>query len=198
EKYTYLASVGYVLILAWLIHQLYRGLQKKKYKNWLIVGVGILTCWYGYLTLVRNADWKNDVVLWEKTVEQSAENPLAHYKLGSAYRDSGDLTKAKASYLTSLKMYPKLTEALNNLGVIAEKEKDYENAEEYYLRAIEIRPTMPELHNNLGVVYLRQERYREAIEEFTLALQYDRNYLQAKINLVEAQKRLKTFQIEGG
>jgi protein O-mannosyl-transferase len=196
EKYAYISSYGICLLLASSL--LY--IPKTRPKILPIVSLFLIATTASYLTITysRNKDWKNEVVLWEKTVLQSPLNSMVHYKLGSAYRDEGRFDEAVQSYLTTLYLTPDFDAAYINLGVIAEKQDDLAKARYFYKKALAIDPDVIETNNNLGVIYWKEDYLEEAIDYYQKALSIDPNYPQAQINIVEAYSVLGTRHAQKG
>ena len=80
-----------------------------------------------------------------QTVAQYAGNTelrgTAYGNLGSAYRQTGQLSLAKQCYDTALQLTPNRTMAMIGLGLIAQKNGDYTEAVLQYSRAMAIQPT---------------------------------------------------------
>jgi tetratricopeptide (TPR) repeat protein len=65
----------------------------------------------------------------------------AYGNLGSAYRQMGDLIKAKQCFNTALQLSPDLPLAMIGLGLIAERNGDPSEAVRQYSRAMAVQPT---------------------------------------------------------
>jgi tetratricopeptide (TPR) repeat protein len=202
EKYAYLPSVGYAIFVGWFVYSTFGLLQgrfnSKMAAGVLAAGVVLLTGWYGYLTIERNEDWTNNVVLWEKTASQVPNNPIVQYQLGSAYRDAGELADAEQAYAQALWLHPAFVEALNNLGVINEKQGDLNEAEGYLVQGLAIRPTASDLHHNLGVVYTKQGKLEEALEVYGRAVRLDPTDAQVRFNMAEVYVKLGDNYVTDG
>jgi tetratricopeptide (TPR) repeat protein len=61
--------------------------------------------------------------------------------MGSAYRQIGELTKAKQYFETALQLSPNETMAMVGLGLIAEKNGDLTESVRQYSRAMAVKPT---------------------------------------------------------
>jgi protein O-mannosyl-transferase len=66
---------------------------------------------------------------------------IAYGNLGSAYRQMGDLTKAKQCFNTALQLSPDRPMAMIGLGLIAERNGDPSEAVRQYSRAMAVQPT---------------------------------------------------------
>jgi hypothetical protein len=87
ERYLYMPSAGFVLILAIFLSWL-----KKKFPG---AGAGITMVFLVILgilifgTVSRNNVWKDATSLWSDTVRKSPDSAIAHYNLGAAYATEG-------------------------------------------------------------------------------------------------------------
>jgi tetratricopeptide (TPR) repeat protein len=69
--------------------------------------------------------------------------------LATKYEKQGELDNAQKMYERALSINPNSTEALNNLGGIFYKKKDYKSAEMCFSRAVMLRPDMEQAKTNL-------------------------------------------------
>ena len=95
EKYLYIASVGFVLLLGWGFWKLG---SLRKVGRWGLTGVIILSLFYGVRTYVRNQDWQSPRTLWEYETKIHPQSELAFYNLGILYAENGEKDKAVMSY----------------------------------------------------------------------------------------------------
>jgi len=109
EKYLYLASFGFVLVLAFLFRlpRIPRSLR--------VLIVVLLVVFYGARTIARNADWRSPRTLWEYEARVHPESELAYYNLGIIYGQSGEKEKAAAAYTKALELKPQFWQARHNL-----------------------------------------------------------------------------------
>lgn len=191
ERYSYIPSLGICIILAVIVKKIWG--KRKWLGNLMII---ILLGSFGFLTYKRNFDWKNEVSLWEVDYKKTPENSMVTYKLGSAYRDRGDIEMAKKYYHKTLVLNPDFIEAYNNLGVILEQEGDWEKAKEYYLRALSYNPEVLEVLNNLGILERKYGDKQKAIEYYKKALEIAPENEVSKFNLLEVYLALSKDAIE--
>jgi len=94
-----------------------------------------------------------------------------------------DLNESKTLLKTILSKHPKYAGALNNLGVIAEREGKIDKARLYYEHAAKSDKSMAEPHYNLGCLLLKDEKFDEAAELFRKAIEIDTYLAHAYHNL---------------
>lgn len=76
----------------------------------------------------------------------------------------GRVQKATSYLKKALKLAPKFTQALNNLGTIAYQTRHYEEARQYFRQALETDPSAYSPLVNLGGALLSLQRFQEALK----------------------------------
>lgn len=79
--------------------------------------------------------------------------------------------------------HPLYAEAYNNLGVLYDKQNDYENALKNYAKAVNVQPGYAIAHQNLGLLFLRHRQFNEALKQFNNVVQLDENAFVAHYHL---------------
>ncbi len=143
EKFLYIPSVGFLLVVAWLICHPRFNLGSSRSGFRLKAGMTILfliTMIFGFLTFQRNQIWHDDISLWESVVSQDPRNLLANYNLGLYYSQKGDYQAAEKHYLTAIQKAPRFIEARYNLGNVYGKIGEASKSAEQYQIVNEIQP----------------------------------------------------------
>jgi tetratricopeptide (TPR) repeat protein len=99
----------------------------------------------------------------------------ALYEKALSFQKLGRLQEAKAFYEETLAQDPKHVDALNNIGVIYIREKDYPAAREVFSAAIRLRPDYVDAYYNLACVYAIEERLPESLAHLQKAVSLDRS-----------------------
>jgi tetratricopeptide (TPR) repeat protein len=94
-------------------------------------------------------------------------------KTGIAYHQMLDLVDAKKYYEKAVKLDPRYSEAINNLGTIYYAAKSYRRAVEQYKRALRYHPDSASILSNLGTAYFARKQYKEATAAYEQALSLD-------------------------
>jgi tetratricopeptide (TPR) repeat protein len=108
ERQLYLAS--WPLALA-MVAELSLWLRPQAFK-W---SVGFVLLALLGLTVLRNHDYRNEVALWEASVQLSPNKARVQNNLGYAYLLAGQTEQARAAFETSLQLDPKYYQARYNL-----------------------------------------------------------------------------------
>ncbi len=94
-------------------------------------------------------------------------------KVGIAFHQMLLLDLAKKNYEHSIKLDPKYSEAINNLGTIFYSQKNYHRAINYYKRALRYTSPSASIYSNMGSAYFGRKDYKRATECYERAMQLD-------------------------
>ncbi len=117
-------------------------------------------------------------------IEIDSSNALAHFNLGLAFENCGDLRHAFRAYRKAIACNPKLTEACNNLGGFLLFQGEPAQAEYYFRQSIAANPDEYAGYFNLGHALLAQANITEAITAYQTAqqLQPDNQDIQSALD----------------
>ena len=149
------------------------------------------------LTMRRNLDWKNDIALYSRFVEQYPDNAYGHAGLGSAYYDrSRDnnhyLDPAEKEFEKALALSPTpvaFPRVHNQLGHIKQNRGDYEAALNHYSMALAIFPYDKEARINRGITFEKLNRRGDAVADYQLLLRTPGNDYLGSRQYAEARLR---------
>lgn len=181
ERYLYIASFGFCLILSSMIYKMY---NSKRLRIVSILTFVLITIFLSALTISRNKDWKGPLTFWSKTVGQAPGSVLALNNLGKAYFDKGEFSLADEQYKKALDINPMHANSYNRLGMSYASQGDLDLAVANIKKALSIDSKLAEAHNNLALVYSMQGNLDAAIDEYKRALSIEPGYKQAKANLL--------------
>lgn len=124
---------------------------------------------------------KGDILMARKMYREAidtyalapADSASRWNKMGIAYHQLADLSKAKREYEHAIRVDPKYGEALNNLGTIYYAEKSYRRAIREYKRSLRVMPDSATVYSNMGTAYFARRDYGRASEAYQKALQLD-------------------------
>jgi tetratricopeptide (TPR) repeat protein len=181
DRYLYLPSVGYVLLLAiflsWAKNKLPRSLKSITILFLIIGGL------YAVGTVSRNNIWKDNLTLWTDTVRKSPDSAIVHNNLAFAYGSSGQQARAIEEYQTAVRLKPDYVEGHFNLGVVYASQGQWNKAIAEYQTVIRVNPAFIAAHYNLGIIYASQGQWDRAIAEYRATLQLNPNNSDAHNNL---------------
>lgn len=105
--------------------------------------------------------------------QESQSNPIIWNKMGIAYHQMMQLDTAKKHYERAIKLNPKYSEAINNLGTVHYARKGYRRATGYYQKALKLAPLSASIYSNLGTAYFARKKYKDAFVAYQKALELD-------------------------
>ena len=171
EHWLYLPSIGFFAIIALGIDKISKktllfsryapSIQLKR--ACLIIIIATLSS----LTVARNFEWNNGIILFERTLEASQSYPgykniRLRYNLGIAYYKSGRFDEAIEQYKNILKLMPDFEEVHYNLATAYICKGLYDEAEQECLKAIEIASNYIMPYYALGLIYKKRGNIEDA------------------------------------
>lgn len=91
-------------------------------------------------------------------------------KLGLAYLEQGQVSRAKSKFNRAMKLAPQLSEAHYGMAFYFDRVGEIEAARKAYKQSITLNPNGGIEHNNYGAFLCRQKEYRASEKEFLKAL----------------------------
>ncbi len=179
DRYAYIPSIGFFILLSAFIVKILK--EKPKAKNVVFIITGIYIVLLSILSFQRCNIWKNSETLWTDTTEKSPKSVVAWNNLGS-FKDK----QAKISIEQSKNERSKVlrAEAIVCFSKAIEGKPDYRNA--YYNRGVS------ELE--LGKINNDSVLIKKSIKDFDFALAQDGQFADAYHNRGNAKAEL--WQLE--
>ena len=124
---------------------------------------------------------RGDILMARKMYREAVEvystagsdSAIIANKIGIAYHQMMELDLARRNYERAVKLDPKYSEAVNNLGTIFYARKNYRKAVSYYNRALKMKPNSASIYSNLGTAQFARKKYKQALEAYDTALSLD-------------------------
>jgi tetratricopeptide (TPR) repeat protein len=105
--------------------------------------------------------------------ESKQMTPTLINKIGIAYHQMLELDIARKHYERAVKLDPKYSEAVNNLGTIFYAKKNYRRAISQYNKALKLSPESASIYSNLGTAHFARKKYKDAAVAYEKALSLD-------------------------
>jgi tetratricopeptide (TPR) repeat protein len=176
ERFLYLPSVGFCLLLGWLLVQLSRRVPAANARTVLAAAAVAILGAYGFKTVDRNPAWKDNFTLFATDVSASPNSAKVHNALG------GELLRLSADETDPAKKRKMVDESLLHLkraveihstysepwfsmgNIYYQRDTNDREAIECYEKAIAARQGYSDAYKNLAVVYLHSKQYEKALE----------------------------------
>ncbi|HUW22800.1 MAG TPA: DUF6056 family protein [bacterium] len=171
ERWLYIPSLGFCLLVAFLLKRLFFDKNLKKIGTLLLVSI---TCFYFFVTFARNRDWKDEVTLLEKNVNIYPQSMDARLQLAENYIRKKDYEKALYHIAAAYKMYPNLSKPYFSLAKYYAEKGPYNEAIKTFSNLLRDFPD--ECKNNadfyyyFGMAYAKGKLYDEAISHYKKVL----------------------------
>jgi tetratricopeptide (TPR) repeat protein len=132
-------------------------------------------------TTPLNAEQRGDILMARKMYREAIDvykqgpqdSPIIWNKLGIAHHQMLQIDEARKYYEKAIKLNPKYSEAINNLGTVFYAKKSYRRAIRQYEKALKITPMSASIYSNLGTAQFARKQYEQASLSYRKALELD-------------------------
>ena len=203
ERFLYLPSVGFCLLLAMAVHQLLgtgqllsagRALAADQVRPLPALGLATLLLGYILLTLWRNEPWKDHYHLYSHMVEMSPESDLPHVNLALVHLPRGEVLEAHAHFLRGVEIAPHNPRALVGLGLTETILGNRESGLKHALEGARQAPENPHVLAFLAQLYLLREEPEHAVTVFEESLRLHPDQAHATVLFARALGRVGRTQ----
>lgn len=154
DRYLYTASAGFCLLAAFLILQISRIGQIKKYSNAIVIITSVcLVVAFSIITIRDNLEWKDDFTLLTSSIQKNPYGTRTYNALALYYRNNADYANAIRYAKSAIALSSGNYKAYENLGTTYAIMGDYNKSIYYYKEALSINSGFYLALNNLGLVY---------------------------------------------
>jgi len=162
DRYVYISSLGFFLLIGYLLNYLIE--KKPKMMKSIRGGVLVYVLLLVILTNARASIWKDSLSLWEDTISKYPQVPIAHLNYGKALSEqNGKLNEAIQQYDIAIKLDTNFSIAYNNRGVAKDMKGEKESAILDYSKAIS-------LNSDYKLAYSNRAMAKKDINDFKGAL----------------------------
>ncbi|MBW8036293.1 MAG: tetratricopeptide repeat protein [Planctomycetes bacterium] len=172
DRYTYMPIIGLFIIIAWGACDL---LKKPAYRRAILLPAAVvIISVLAVLTYIQQGYWRDNIKLFERAIDATKDNYVAHFCIADPLRESNRIEDAIYHNRKCLEIEPDYTKAHNSLGQNLMLTGDVDGAIKEFTKAVELSPGILAPRLNLGLALQMQGNYKQAIEQFTIGLQmYD-------------------------
>jgi tetratricopeptide (TPR) repeat protein len=177
DRYTYVPMTGLFIILAWGGAELAEKLRLPGKVPALAASAALIVCLL--LTARQVTFWKDSETLFQRMIDVTDRNFMAHFNLGNLYSKAGRKDLAMQHYAEAVAEEPIYADAENNLAGILLEQHHYDEAMSHYQHAAQIKPSST-AYFNLGNTLADAFRARhdtnffaQSVQAYQQALQFD-------------------------
>ena len=141
ERYMYLASAGFAIVIAALFLKIWELINKKAnqraiFRALSVVAITLYLGSYAALTLKQNYEYHNIITYWESNINNFKDGYLCYNNLAGTYYRMGNIKNAIIYSWINLMVNPRQPHVWCNLGKIYREQGDIEEARNCYSEAL--------------------------------------------------------------
>src|SRR5262249_5463732 len=162
DRFCYWPHIGLFVVSAWGLGVLVR---RSRVTAWLcgaiaLVVLGVLV----HLTRIQVGYWHDTRSLWERALDVTTNNDVAHLHLGGYYSSYLDVPeKAELHFAEAVRIQPDNGVFLNYLGEALLRQGKAEEATEHLQAAVKRMPDFLPAWRSLGMARMRLNQPKEAV-----------------------------------
>ena len=165
ERYAYLASIGYVVLVVMILSSL----KKEIYKKVIIGILMIQAVLFAGISYDRNKDWNNDYLLWRDTLNKNPESASATSSLGVYYFLMGKNEESYQYHKKAAQMNPYVSSYQQNYVSILNNTERYDEIIEFINLIIKTDSDNINLYTILASTYDKKGDYQNAMDNYQKA-----------------------------
>ncbi|GAG39747.1 unnamed protein product, partial [marine sediment metagenome] len=125
------------------------------------------------LTVLRNSDYRDEVTIWQKTLEQAPHNPRVHLNLGNALLHRERIDEAIRYYQRAVKLKPDYAKVYYGLGNAFLQRREPEKALDNFNVVLKLWPNNASVHNQVGLIIYHKGNVDQAVFHFRRSLKIE-------------------------
>lgn len=187
ERYLYIPSFGFCLLLSYLIYKLLNSsLIKLKGNSKIILGslliITILSL-LGFRTIMRNFDWNDRESIYKSALRDEPNNFVAFAALGAIKLDQKNYDEVISYSKSASALNPDAPDVYHRLAIAYEEKGDFQKAIEEYEKLIKVESRYVPAYFGLASIYQKQNKYDLAITNYQKVLEIEPDNFDAHFNL---------------
>jgi tetratricopeptide (TPR) repeat protein len=181
DRYTYLSSLGLMLMTACCIDEVQQSFPRAK----LALGAFLLFALSGcFILLQQQIGYFNDsTTLWARNMSLNGKYGIAHYAHALSLDHDGHTEEAIRELEDIVTAKPDWADPRNNLGLMLASRGEFKRALVHFQQTTRINPQYAAGFDSVGMTYGNLGRWDEAIAAFKRAVEIDPNYVKAYYDL---------------
>ena len=171
DRYMYMPSVGYCIILVTLSQAFYRWLVTARPRRAAVIAsllAAALTIGYTSTTLAYNQNWSNQKTIMDYMLRCNPLSPQAYNGLGIYYLKQGEYAKSVENFSRSIQLGHYTS--YSNRGNAFYQLEQYQAALKDYNQAIAFKPHWGDPYNNRGTLFYEMGQYQAALKDYHQAI----------------------------
>ncbi len=174
DRYTYLSSIGILIIIAWGAAEFLARWQLKNLLPSIACSIILLTLLVCTRRQVRY--WRDSYVMFEHALAVTKDNRIVHKLFGDFLRKQGRFEYALEHFDKALRISPRFHAARESKALTLIDMGQFDQAIALFSEMLTVRQDWPEVHDHLAVAYARKNDLDKAVQHFNTALQLKRDW----------------------
>ncbi len=173
DRFCYWPHIGLFIAIVWMLAGLAEDWHLPISVGRGFAAVGVV--FFAVLTAVQVAYWRDSATLWQRAVDVTRDNDVAHLHLGYYYLHHGQLDDARNHFAEAVRIRPEVANHQFMLGAVLLAQGKLDQAADHLQQAVTTSPHHAEAWRNLALVYQQQGQWEQAVRCFRglLTLQPD-------------------------
>jgi tetratricopeptide (TPR) repeat protein len=182
ERFAFAPSIGFAILVAWIILKLTKGLEERKIHAPAIYILLPLMLVYSIRTFARSQTWKYESELYVADAEHAPGSARVHYNYGVMLIDFAvnapdDIKRrefydqAYSEFVTAVTIDSSDVQSCFNLGVVEYRRKNYNESVKWSKEVLRINPADASVLGNLGDAYRSAGKTDSAIISYKAAIE---------------------------
>jgi tetratricopeptide (TPR) repeat protein len=169
DRYTYIPYIGLAVMVSWGLADLAaawpRGRVALASVAALALGGCLATTWS------QAKYWRDSTALYERALQVTSDNYMAHDNLGNTFLDEGKVDAAVQQFQEVIRLTPAIGKPYNDLGKAYAVQGKMDDAMIMFSNAARLNPGLAQARWNLGNSYLQKGNVAEGLAEMKRAVQ---------------------------
>jgi len=187
DRYTYLSQIGIYLVGTWTIVDLTA--RWRRQRETLATGAAIIVVALSASAFIQTSYWKDNEVLWRRTLAVTTENHTAETNLGVLLMERGKIDEALTHLHRAVEIDPADVDARFNLANALSTSGEKNEAIAMYKQILTVFPERTDVQTNLANALLETGKIESATESYRAVLDREPNSAMAHYNLAVALHR---------
>lgn len=181
---TYIASIGILFIIAYLLICACTRLTKKEFSQTQQIALWTLFLLpIGYTLYERNKVWRSTVEFWGNIVKNSPNKARGHNNYGVALCEKSKYKEAIPHFERAIALDNRYADPYNNIAIAHGTLGDIDKAIAALNKSINIHPNQPEAYQNIASFYIQTKKFDLAEKMLHKAIKIRPHYGKAYFNL---------------
>jgi tetratricopeptide (TPR) repeat protein len=177
DRYTYLPSIGFLLMITCAAAELTASWRHQKWILGCLGGLAIAGMILGTRNQVRY--WNNSIILYQHTLRVTTDNYIAESNIAQGLMEQSRFDEAESHILRAFQLRPDYPNANVNMALLCLIKNQTDKAFEFVQRTLQNQPSEANVLYNCGLVLEKLGQSEQALSAYEQAIQCNPDYAAA-------------------